>query len=75
MIRPRSFNEILNDMTKIVMESLSIQTASSEDLDRLANDYGVIRKPAFVSCQHEWATYNSGFTMYEYCKHCGEKKT
>lgn len=26
------------------------------------------------SCQHQWLTYDSGWTKYEYCKHCDEKK-
>lgn len=25
-------------------------------------------------CDHEWKTYNSGWTMYEYCVKCDVKK-
>ena len=39
-------------------------------LDTLNSDYDVEPK----TCHHKWATYNSGFTMYEYCKICDKKK-
>lgn len=29
-------------------------------------------KPMY--CSHKWATYNSGFTMFEYCEKCNERK-
>ena len=31
--------------------------------------------PQGVSCTHVWKTYNSGFTIYEYCEICDEKRS
>jgi len=49
---------------QVFLESLSPVTASHADLPDLPD----------LPCDHVWLTYDSGWSRYEYCKHCNVKK-
>lgn len=64
--------QIMEAMAAGVTKDLFVDSVSAGSvLDRLASDYDAVPSRG---CFHEWATYNSGFTEYEYCKKCDKKK-
>src|ERR1035437_317063 len=50
-------------------EQLCPNTASGEDLDRMASEAGLMR-----SCSHEWTEYVGATNAFTYCKKCDIKK-
>lgn len=34
----------------------------------------ILEKVRAKTCSHDWTTYDSGWTRYDYCKHCDVKR-
>jgi hypothetical protein len=51
---------------------------SSDANEISSDDYPIlsagIKTQTEHGCAHEWAIYDSGFTMFEYCKKCNVKR-
>ena len=74
----KAYNKIAQDLYGDVYKGFSgifrgldINTASEDDLNRFM---GYNQSPATKEHQHEWAVYNSGFSMYDYCKTCNKRR-
>lgn len=43
-------------------------------MDLAYADLGQLKPHGCKNGNHEWSVYNSGWTEYEYCKHCDQKR-
>lgn len=70
--------ELLKQFDELV-KAYQLSTATKEQLDRLADIHSSSRGEEEMDsikpkCEHSWAEYDSGWSKYEYCKHCDVKK-
>lgn len=61
-------DDAMRQLGKQIADDLFIGTATGEELDRMANEAGLMRL-----CSHEWLEYVGLNECYSYCKHCDQK--
>lgn len=59
---------------------LFINTASGEDLDKMAHEFDVLRRTvpsgsiSKLICEHSWTTYEGLISKFDYCEKCDLKR-